>query len=149
MADRSAGPAAALSLGLLLLALPGAPPAPAACPAPREVAPGEVRCDGPPRLSGAAALLFGEPLDPNRAPAVALAALPGIGPGRAEAILRERAIRPFCRIEDLERVPGIGPRTLARMAPFLAVETVGGPCADPGVENSLLDRARKVYGTRP
>jgi competence protein ComEA len=58
---------------------------------------------------GAARLLWGLPLDVNRDDARDLEALPGIGPGRAHAIV---ASRPHCALEDLDRVPGIGPATL-------------------------------------
>jgi Holliday junction resolvasome RuvABC DNA-binding subunit len=63
----------------------------------------------------------GLPIDPNRADAATLETLPGVGPARALAILEARRSRPFQRVEDLERVPGIGPRILARMASALAI----------------------------
>lgn len=64
------------------------------------------------RVSGAAGLLFGAPLDLNRASADGLEALPGIGPARAAAIVAERSRRPFERVSDLQRVHGIGPRSV-------------------------------------
>ena len=70
-------------------------------------------------LRGVARLLDGETLDLARAPALWLEALPGVGPARASAIVQARATRPFERIEDLERVPGIGPVTRARIAGFV------------------------------
>jgi len=70
---------------------------------------------------GAAGLLFGRRLDPNRAGPLDFQALPGIGPGRAAAIVAARRKAPFCRVADLVRVRGIGPKTLARIAPLLAV----------------------------
>lgn len=76
----------------------------------------------------AARLLFGRGLDPNRAAPGALEALPGIGPARALAIVREARVRPFCRAEDLERVAGIGPAIQARLAAF--VEVSPGACAE-------------------
>lgn len=52
----------------------------------------------------------------NTASAEALAALPGIGPARAAAIVDSRLREgPFRRVEDLRRVPGIGPRTVERL----------------------------------
>jgi len=52
----------------------------------------------------------------NRATAAELATLPGIGPTKARAIVEDRAKHgPFRRVEDLQRVPGIGPATLERI----------------------------------
>jgi competence protein ComEA len=59
-------------------------------------------------------------IDPNTAPAPALAALPEIGPTRASAILRAREDAPFASGLDLERrVKGIGPATLRKIEPYL------------------------------
>jgi len=71
----------------------------------------------PDEVKGPARLLFGLALDPNRADAAALEALPGIGPARAAAIVAARCERPFAGAWDLERVPGIGPRTRAGVEP--------------------------------
>jgi competence protein ComEA len=79
--------------------------------------------------TGAPRLLFGLPLDLNRADAAALEALPGIGPGRADAIVRARRAAPFCRVAELDRVPGLGAATRARLAPFVATPAPTG-CAD-------------------
>jgi competence protein ComEA len=124
----------ALSLGLFALALPPSRPPAADCPAPRETATRgghslEVRCDGGAggALRGPARLLFGLPIDPNRADARTLEVLPGIGPARAAAIVAERERRPFAHAADLERVAGIGPKTLRRMAPWLALPGGAAP----------------------
>jgi endonuclease III len=79
-----------------------------------------IRCGGDPKrppewLRGPARLLFDQPLDLNRADALALESLPGIGPRRAEAIVRERCERAFGGLSELVRVPGIGPRTVAAL----------------------------------
>jgi hypothetical protein len=76
--------------------------------------------------AGAAVLLFGGRLDPNRAEPVALEALPGIGPARAAAIVAAREEAPFCAVAELRRVRGIGPVTLARVAPMLQVDPPPG-----------------------
>ncbi len=126
MNEPAARAAVVLALGLAALgAPPPAGPAPV-CTAPRPVAPEPGRPDavhcGPiaapgGALGGALPLLFGHPLDLNLAPVRALEVLPGIGPARAEAIARARFQRPFCSVEELERVRGIGPATVARLAP--------------------------------
>jgi competence protein ComEA len=72
-------------------------------------------------LRGPARLLVGLPIDANRADAATLEALPGIGPARALAIVAARERGPFRRVEDLTRVPGIGPRTLAGLAGWIGI----------------------------
>jgi len=65
------------------------------------------------------------PIDPNRADAAALETIPGVGAVLAARIVADRGARgPFGRVADLERVPGIGPERLRKMARFLAI---GGP----------------------
>lgn len=45
-----------------------------------------------------------------------LEALPGIGPARARAIVEDRRLRgPYRRLEDLQRVAGIGPQIVERL----------------------------------
>jgi competence protein ComEA len=61
-------------------------------------------------------------LDPSRATVDELAALPHIGPTLARRIVEARADGPFLGREDLRaRVRGIGPVTLARIAPYLSI----------------------------
>lgn len=62
-------------------------------------------------------------IDLNRAEVWLLDALPGIGPGRAQAIIDYRNQNgPFHRVEDLLNVEGIGESTLDRMRDFITVE---------------------------
>jgi competence ComEA-like helix-hairpin-helix protein len=62
----------------------------------------------------------GERLDPNRATAVELDRLPGVGAATAKAIVDARTERgPFLDSEDLLEVRGIGPATLERLRPHL------------------------------
>lgn len=64
----------------------------------------------------------GENIDPNTATLEDLRRLPGIGPARAAAILRERSDGgAFSGAEELSRVPGIGPATAARLAVHLSL----------------------------
>ncbi len=59
----------------------------------------------------------GGPIDLNRADAVALQELPGVGPATAEAIVAHRDENgPFRSVDDLLDVPGIGPAKLAAIA---------------------------------
>lgn len=58
----------------------------------------------------------------NTASIEELTRLPGIGPTRARAIVEVRDKRRFRRIEDLLRVPGIGRKTFARIRPSVRVE---------------------------
>jgi len=62
-------------------------------------------------------------IDLNRAEVWLLDALPGIGPGRAQAIIDYRSQNgPFHRVEDLLNVEGIGESTLDKMRDFITVE---------------------------
>lgn len=57
----------------------------------------------------------------NQAGVEELVALPGIGPSRAAAIVAEREKRPFRRVEDIMRVPGIGRKTYLRIRASIRV----------------------------
>jgi competence protein ComEA len=58
--------------------------------------------------------------DINRASVVELQLLPGLGRTRAEAIVLERIRHGgFRDLGDLQRVDGIGPLTIAALAPYL------------------------------
>jgi competence protein ComEA len=55
-------------------------------------------------------------LNVNRATAVELEGLPGIGPSLARRIVADREARgPFATVEALDRIPGIGPGLVARL----------------------------------
>ncbi len=67
-----------------------------------------------------APLAPGETIDPNRAGEEELDRLPGVGPSVARALLDEReGGGGFMEAEDLLRVRGIGPATLAKIRPYL------------------------------
>ena len=64
-------------------------------------------------------------VDVNRATSRELETLPGIGPALAGRIVASREEEgPFRRVEDLERVRGIGPATVERLRPLVRA---GGP----------------------
>ncbi|MGH7523117.1 MAG: ComEA family DNA-binding protein [Gemmatimonadales bacterium] len=63
-----------------------------------------------------------EPIDLNRASVADLVTLPGIGPGKAGAIVAFRdSAGPFRQIEDLRRVPGISAALLKRLTGHVVV----------------------------
>lgn len=58
----------------------------------------------------------GTVLNVNRATAVELEGLPGVGPSLARRIVADREARgPFATVEALDRIPGIGPGLVARL----------------------------------
>lgn len=113
--------------GVMLRGVGGNARKPAPCNAPFLVD-GELRCDGDGEGGrdgegiGARAWLLGKPLDLNRATRAELEQLPGVGPGLAAAILEARdAKRGFRSVEELDDVRGVGPKTLARIRPWVVV----------------------------
>jgi competence protein ComEA len=62
------------------------------------------------------------PVDLNRAMSTELETLPGVGPSTAAAIIEDRQRNgPFATVDDLDRVTGIGPATLARLRDLVTV----------------------------
>lgn len=58
-------------------------------------------------------------IDLNTAKAAAMELLPGVGPVLAGRIVADReANGPFSSVADLQRVKGIGPRTVERISPM-------------------------------
>ena len=69
-----------------------------------------------------ARLTLGLKLSIQQAPVHALELIPGIGPVRAQAIVTHRAQEgPFSSLDALTGVRGIGPVTLDRMSPYIAI----------------------------
>ncbi|MCC6309276.1 MAG: ComEA family DNA-binding protein [Trueperaceae bacterium] len=52
----------------------------------------------------------------NSADAAQLETLPGVGPATSRRIIEHR---PYARVDDLLRVPGIGPKKLERLRPLV------------------------------
>ncbi|MCC7075027.1 MAG: helix-hairpin-helix domain-containing protein [Deltaproteobacteria bacterium] len=101
----------------------GAPPPP--CPAPALVD-GALVCDGRGVPAGARAWLAGERLDVNQATVRELEAIPGVGPVLARAIVEARSARGgFASFDELDLVPGIGDKTLVKLARYLRVAPAG------------------------
>ena len=67
------------------------------------------------------ALLTGQLININLASQEELQRLPRIGPKLSERIIDERAKGPFKSLDDLRRVKGIGPKTLANLRPYITV----------------------------
>jgi competence protein ComEA len=62
------------------------------------------------------------PINVNTASADELMRLPSIGPVTARAIVASRAVTPFESVHDLDRVKGIGPKTLDKLRPYVVVK---------------------------
>lgn len=77
-----------------------------------------------PRAAGAGRKLQpgDKPINVNTATVDQLQQLPGIGPVTAQSIVAARAEKPFRALADLDRVKGIGPKTLDKIRPFVILE---------------------------
>lgn len=97
----------------------------------------------------------GERLDPNQADVVQLQRLPGVGPARAAAIVRERDENgPFASAEDLARVPGVGAGLVRKWAATLSVSgraTVAsrGPPSRLDLNQALPKELEQITGIGP
>lgn len=62
-------------------------------------------------------------IDLNRASKTELQKLPGIGPSTAQAIIDFREKNgPFRTMDDLDRVPRIGKKTIEKLSPFIRID---------------------------
>jgi len=118
--DRAGGPSDDAEVGALNLAAPLVDGTRVYVPVVGEEVPPAVDTPVADSETGEAAEPLG-PVDVNRATAVELEALPGVGPATAAAIVTERDRNgPFVSFADLERVPGIGPAKLAALDGMVA-----------------------------
>ena len=86
----------------------------------------------PPRLlaqSSAGAIELESRINPNIASKASLVRLPQIGPSRADAIIAYResisggdSRAAFCNCDDLQKVKGIGPKTVENLCKWLKFE---------------------------
>lgn len=89
----------------------------------------------------------GERIDPNVAGEEDLDRLPGVGPATAARIVEAREDGgPFASVDDLQRVRGIGAATVERMRPFLQVSAVG---ARPGARGAGAGDRSAARGAGP
>jgi competence protein ComEA len=90
-------------------------------------------------------MLFALRVRPDVDAASALESVPSIGPSLARAIIEDRSRRgAFCGVADLDRVKGVGPTTLARIAPYLEVDARPGCRPDPGGGGRAKPQLRPV-----
>ena len=114
----SVGALGAITAALALAALASLPPR-ATAPAPPATHHPAARAT----LSALEALRDGRRIDLNRATAADLELLPGIGPSLAQRIVDDRAARgAFTSVAALQRVRGIGPRTIARLQALIRID---------------------------
>lgn len=84
-------------------------------------------------------------LDLNTATVAELDALPGVGPGRAQAIVDYRTQSgPFRAVDDLLKVKGIGDKTLAELKPL--VEVGSTPAVSPSVAGTVAPAEKSGGG---
>ena len=109
--------------GLALSALAHLPRARVPAPAPAFAAQAHLHAHAAPKSDGALrAMREGRPLDVNRAAVGDLELLPGVGPALAQRIVAHRLEHgAFASIDALAQVRGIGPKTLERLRPLLAI----------------------------
>jgi len=79
-----------------------------------------------PRLSGRVSIMLKQPIDLNSADEFDLRAVPGIGLKLAGAIVESRSRDgPFCSVEELARVAGIGAKRAAQIGTYLQARCPG------------------------
>jgi len=85
------------------------------------------RINNPQPIDSSRAHELQDKLDPNHASASDLSALPNLGPAMARRIIKDREQfqknhpnePAYKKLEDLQRIKGIGPATLENLKPYL------------------------------
>ena len=73
--------------------------------------------------NGCNPLVFGQPLNLNLASIEHLMLLPSIGEKRAMEIVEHRKkYGSFSSLSDINNVPGIGPKTILKIKPYIVIE---------------------------
>jgi competence protein ComEA len=91
-------------------------------------------------------LLVALPIDLNDASADAIAAVPGVGPTLAQAIVADRELRgPFRDLRAVRRVAGVGEHTLTLLTPFVEV----GPSDPVDVNTATPAQLETLPGIGP
>lgn len=90
-------------------------------------------------------LAAGETIDPNTASEEELDRLPGIGASKARRLVEDRRARgPFANAAALARVPGLGPGSVKRLAPFLRFDPRTAVSAPGALALAIPDPATEL-----
>jgi hypothetical protein len=81
-------------------------------------------------VTGPMLALHGQPIEINAATADDLRALPNVGAGLSKRITAARAEAPFCSLDALARVQGLGPKRIAALEGCVTFESAGCPAAE-------------------
>ncbi|HYE63358.1 MAG TPA: helix-hairpin-helix domain-containing protein [Phycisphaerales bacterium] len=106
-------------------AAPQVPEAPASAPEAERVEPATVAplVSEPEPPAPVPAASVGRKININTATQAELELLPRVGPATAKAIISYRSLHgPFRTVQDLDKVKGIGPKTLEKLAPLVTVD---------------------------
>ncbi|MEW6446153.1 MAG: ComEA family DNA-binding protein [Pseudomonadota bacterium] len=81
---------------------------------------------------GPLSVMAADLIDINSADAVTLEKINGIGPAKAKAIVEYRGKHgPFKNVDELENVPGIGPKIMETIKPQITLKAAPAPAATP------------------
>ena len=110
--------------------------------APGELVPGGAQAPMLADRVNVISLSDGALIDLNRADAAALERLPRIGPAMAQRIVADREAHGlFRQVSELDRVPGIGSRTIELLAPFVTVGDVPPAATQTPMSGALQGQA--------